>query len=132
MKNKNKETLDLFMEKLRQFQPQLSESEALTDTVIHAVKNTSRKRKPSFLSFVQTFSGVAAVLLGFLFLFQCNYREKEQSTISAVVAHSKKATLPCEEMLNENQPNPVEVYLCYLQRDREKNQYRETLINKFN
>lgn len=94
----NKENIDILIGKLQQHQPQLQNADELTDNIMKKIEANPRKKVPRFLSYIQTFSGVAAVLLGILFVFQF-YQEEEKDTKSIpsqpVTIAKTSICLPC-------------------------------------
>ena len=129
----NKENINVLIEKLRTHQPQLQNGSELTDTILKSIKPKPNKNTFRFLSFVQTFSSVAAVLLGILFIIQINYSPKQNmETVSLPKTDKTKKISPCLENLNEDKYNLIDVYICYLQQNAEKNKQLENLKNKYN
>ena len=129
---KNKETIDVLVKKMRQHQPQLQNEKELTDKIMKTIEKKPRKKVPRILTFVQTFSGVAAVLLGILFVFQATYERKETTISSASIVYNKKMEFPCNEILKNDKSNLKDVCFCYLQQNTEKKELLENLKNKFN
>jgi hypothetical protein len=129
----DKEKIDVLIERLRQHQPQLRDGKTVTDNIMDKINVSKHKRIPRFLSYIQTFSGVAAVLLGILFVVQF-YQDAEKNTNTNISQPPKiaKTANPCYENLKNEDYSLTDLYLCYSQQDTERNKHLENLKNKYN
>ena len=125
---KNKGNINEFIGKLQQHQPQLENANELTDNIIKFIEKTPQKQTFRFLSYMQSFSAVAAVLLGILFVVQLNYPEtKHPQTTPTQSTYIVNTTLNCHENLKENEYTLKDIYLCYLQHQPKQNTQWENL-----
>ena len=123
-----KDKVDVLIDKLRQHEPQLQGGNELTDHIMGKIKNVQRKKAPRFLSYIQTFSGVAAVLLTVLFVFQTNqYEGKNTETTSAPPIAVVTVIPDCMENLNSEEYTLMDVYLCYLEHNSERSKQSNNL-----
>ena len=130
---KDKERIDVLIERLQKHQPQLQDDKTITDSIMNRINASKRKRMPRFLSYIQTFSGVAAVLLGILFVFQFYQgEEKSTKTISAQPVTIVKTAPSCYESLKNEEYSLTDLYLCYLQETTERKNKIEQIKNKYN
>lgn len=130
---KDKEKIDVLIERLQKHQPQLREDKSITDSIMDKINVPKQKKIPHFLSYIQTFSGVAAVLLGILFVFQF-YRDGERNTKtnSSQPVNITKTTSPCYENFKNEKYTLTDLYMCYLQQNDERNKQLENLKDKYN
>jgi len=125
---KDKEKIDILVDKLRQHQPQLQDNNELTDHIMGRIKNVQRRKTPRFLTYIQTFSGVASVLLTVLFVLQSNqHEEKSMKTTTAPTVTVVTAVPDCMENLNKEEYTLKDMYLCYLQHNSERNKQSKNL-----
>ena len=123
-----KEKIDILIDKLQQHQPQLQNSNELSDHIMETIKAVQHKKAPRFLSYIQTFSGVASILLTILFVFQSNqYERKNTKTTSAQPITIVSIAPDCMENLNKEEYDLMEMYLCYLQHNSERNKQSKNL-----
>ena len=130
----NKEKVDVIIEKLQRHQPQLQDGDELTRQIMKTIAATQRKQVPRFLSYTQTFSGIAAIFLLFFFVFQSNmqYEGKSMKAISPQpVYNTVQITSDCREILNNKEFTYRDVYLCYLQHKSEKNEKLKNIKKSF-
>ena len=124
---KNKGNINEFIGKLQQHQPQLENANGLTDNIIKFIEKTPQKQTFRFLSYMQSFSAVAAVLLGILFVVQLNYPETKHPQTTPTQSTYTVTTLNCHEKLKDNEYTFKDIYLCYLQHQPKQNTQWENL-----
>ena len=129
----NKEKVDVIIEKLQRHQPQLQDGDELTRQIMKTIAATQRKQIPRFLSYTQTFSGIAAIFFLFFFVFQSNlqYGEKSMKAISPQPVYTIQIISNCREILNNEEFTYRDVYLCYLQHKSEKNEKLKNIKKSF-
>ena len=124
----NKEKIDVLIEKLQQHQPKLYGDNELTQQIIEKITVKQRKQVPRFLSYIQTFSGAAAVLLMAFFVFQLNqYEGKNTKTTFPQPAYTTQIAENCSKNFGNEKFTSKDIYLCYLQHKSKKNEQLKNL-----
>ena len=124
----NKEKIDVLIEKLQRHQPKLYGGNELTQQIMETIIVKQQKQVPRFLSYIQTFSGAAAVLFMAFFVFQSNqYEGKNTKTTFPQPAYTTQIAENCIENLSNKKFTSKDIYLCYLQHKSEKNEKLKNL-----
>ena len=125
---KDKEKIDVLIEKLHLYKPQLHNSDEFTRQIMEKIAIVERKQVPRFLSYIQIFSGTAAVLLMAFFVFQSNqYEGKNTKTTFPQPAYTTQIAANCSENFGNEKFTSKDIYLCYLQHKSEKNEQSRNL-----
>lgn len=127
--NNNDYKLDRLLQNLSMQVPELKDPDILTESILNEVKNKSLRPTSPVLSWIRAVSGIAAIMLLGLFLFQ-------QSDMEAIASTNKPTLQPetrinidsmCIRNRNNKQVNLVETYFCHM----EQNSIRNNLFRTY-
>jgi len=114
--------LDNLIQKLQSTNPELLDSELLTDSIMLKIKDKSKNRKPTVLMWVRTLSTSAAILLVGLFCFQQN---ESVSFTSYKQTNNFNLKINIDSICLQNQhtsgANLLAIYMCHLNQNSIKN-----------
>jgi hypothetical protein len=118
---KNTDTYNKLMEKLRKATPVLQDADLLTDSIMQQIKNSESRLESHFLLWVRTVSASAAVFLLGLFVFQ------QTKATNVLISNEQTAFLETSLRIDSldlslnDQADMVEAYKGYMQEHSEKN-----------
>jgi len=120
----NDNTLNIAINNLKRQNPEITDAEMLTDSIMERITPKMKMSTPSFLLIVRTISSSAAIFLLGLFIYQqVNTTELITSSPVAAVAEPKIAVhSECLPKVNSKEKSVLEVYLCHIKTNSIKNQ----------
>lgn len=124
MENKE-EKMEQLIRSLREAKPVLNNPGSLTDSIMQEIKEKPAQKVSPLLILTRAVLSSAAVLLFGLFIFQqTDAQENRTSTLSRPVIELKiDADSTCIQILNNDQSNLMETYLCYMQQNAIENEF---------
>ena len=120
----NDNTLNIAINNLKRQNPEITDAEMLTDSIMERITPKKKRQTPSYLLVIRTISSSAAVfLLGLFFFQQTTTTEINTSSQIAKVAVPKiEVRSECLQNVNPNEKNVLAVYLCHIKMNSIKNQ----------
>jgi len=128
----NDNTLNIAINNLKRQNPEITDAEMLTDSIMERITPKKKRQIPSYLLIIRTISSSAAVfLLGLFFVQQTTTTEINTiSPIAKVAVPKIEVRSECLQNVNPNEKNVLAVYLCHIKMNSIKNQQFQSFYHQ--
>ena len=112
--------------------PQLTDTDALTESIMQRIDQSSSPKAPVYLLWIRTLSGAAAIFLIGLFVFEQNTIKTTDSktALNTTIREIRVDLTSC--ISHAEKGNLLEAYLCHQQQNSIENKRYEKLTHQTN
>ncbi len=129
--NQQNDNTEELIRQLQLSKPQLHEPELLTNSIMSALPERN-KSNSVILNRIRILSGIAAIFLLALFVFQQNDTETLYSVQPSKFVQNSISEESLKYCYAQSDLSLIQMYRCYLNQNTIKNQKFRTFNNKFN
>ena len=126
------EKFEKIVSRLQANVPQLTDADALTASIMQRIEKPSTSKAPVYLLWIRTLSGIAAVFLIGLFVFEQNtlITTNAANALNSGIREVRVDSVSCVGQLNK--VNILEAYLCHQQQNSIENKLYKTVTHSTN